>query len=90
MATITKEKTAELVQTLGKNDKDTGNVRVQVGVLTERIRQLTEHMKVHKKDKHSLRGLTGMVSQRKSLLRFYAKSDLEGYRSLVKELGLRH
>jgi small subunit ribosomal protein S15 len=90
MASITKDKTAQLVTTLGVNEKDTGNVRVQVGVLTERIRNLTEHFKEHKKDYHGLKGLTGMVSKRKRLLKYYANKDLEGYRSLVKELGLRH
>jgi small subunit ribosomal protein S15 len=90
MASITKEKTAELVSTLGTNASDTGSVRVQVGVLTERIRNLTEHFKIHKKDFHGLMGLNAMVSKRKRLLKYYAKKDLEGYRSLVKELGLRH
>jgi len=90
MASITKEKTAELVTKLGASETDTGNVRVQVGVLTERIRNLTEHFKTHKKDFHSLKGLSGLVSKRKRLLKYYSKKDLDGYRALVKDLGLRH
>lgn len=90
MASITKEKTTEIVSSLGASASDTGNVRVQVGILTERIRNLTEHFKVHKKDFHGLHGLTALVSKRKRLLKYYAKADLDGYRSLVKELGLRH
>jgi small subunit ribosomal protein S15 len=89
MATITKEKTLEVVTSMGANAKDSGNVRVQVGILTERIRTLTEHMKIHRKDYHSLRGLSAMVSQRKRLMKYYATKDLNGYRELVKELGLR-
>jgi len=89
MASITKEKTADIVTALGANNADTGNVRVQVGVLTERIRNLTEHFKTHKKDFHGLQGLNGLVSKRKRLLKYYAKKDLDGYRSLVKDLGLR-
>jgi small subunit ribosomal protein S15 len=90
MSSITKEKTVELVSTLGASASDTGNVRVQVGILTERIRNLTEHFKMHKKDYHGLKGLTGLVTKRKRLLKYYAKKDLEGYRGLIKELGLRH
>ena len=89
MATITKEKTAEIIANLGKNEKDSGSVRAQVGILTERIKNLTEHIKINRKDFHSLRGLTAMVSKRKSLLKYYAKVDLDGYRGLIKELGIR-
>lgn len=90
MASITKEKTVEIVTKLGSSESDSGSARVQVAILTERIRNLTEHFKIHKKDKHSLKGLNSMVSQRKRLLKYYSKKDLEGYRALVKELGLRH
>lgn len=90
MATITKEKKIEIASALGSSDKDTGNVRVQVGILTERIRNLTEHMKNARKDKHSLLGLTEMVSKRKRLLKYYGRKDLQGYRQLIQELGLRH
>lgn len=89
MATITKEKSAELTAKYGTNEKDTGNVRVQVAVLTERIKNLTEHQKTHRKDFHSLRGLTAMVAKRKTLLKYYASRDIEGYRALIKELGIR-
>lgn len=90
MSSITKEKTEEIVTTLGATASDTGNVRVQVGILTERIRNLTEHFKTHKKDYHGLKGLIGLVNKRKRLLKYYSKKDLEGYRSLIKDLGLRH
>lgn len=89
MATITKEKTAEVISTLGKNEKDSGNVRAQVGILTVRIKSLTEHIKANRKDFHSLRGLSAMVSKRKRLLKYYAQVDLDGYRGLIKELGIR-
>lgn len=89
MATITKEKTAEIVSKLAKSEQDTGNVRAQVGILTERIKNLTEHIKINRKDFHSLRGLSSMVSKRKRLLKYYAQVDLDGYRGLVKELGIR-
>jgi small subunit ribosomal protein S15 len=89
MASITKEKTAELIAKFGKNEKDTGNVRVQVAILTERIRNLTEHVKIHRKDVHTTRGLTNMVSQRRSLLNYYTRNDINGYRQLIQELGLR-
>jgi small subunit ribosomal protein S15 len=89
MASITKEKTAELIAKFGKNEKDTGNVRVQVAILTERIRNLTEHVKIHRKDVHTTRGLTNMVSQRRALLNYYTRTDINGYRQLIQELGLR-
>lgn len=89
MATITKEKTAEIIANLGNNDKDSGSVRAQVGILTERIKNLTEHIKINRKDFHSLRGLSAMVSKRKRLLKYYAQVDLNGYRGLIKELGIR-
>jgi small subunit ribosomal protein S15 len=89
LATISKEKKAELAGQFGKDENDTGNVRVQVAILTERIRTLTEHVKINKKDKHSTLGLTTMVSKRKRLLKYLSNIDLEGYRSLIKELGLR-
>lgn len=89
MASITKEKKLEIVDSFGAAAADTGNVRVQVAIISERIRNLTEHLKVHKKDKHTLKGLTSLVSQRRRLLKYYAKKDIEGYRELIKELGLR-
>lgn len=89
MATITKEKSAELIAKFGGNEKNSGNICVQVAILTEKIKNLTEHAKQHRKDFHSLRGLTAMVAKRKTLLKYYASRDIEGYRALIKELGLR-
>ncbi len=89
MATITKEKAAELTAKYGVNEKDTGNVRVQIAILTEKIKNLTEHIKSHRKDYHSLRGLSAMVSKRKNLVKFYSSRDIEACRAFIKELGLR-
>lgn len=89
MPTITKEIKAKIVATHGKNDKDSGNPKVQVALLTHRIAEITEHLKVHKKDKHSRRGLTTMVATRRRLLNYMIKTDLEGYRALIKTLELR-
>lgn len=89
MATITKEIAAKLVAEHGKNAQDSGNSKVQVALLTHRISEITEHLKVHKKDKHSRRGLTTMVATRRRLLNYLVKTDLEGYRSLIKTLELR-
>ncbi len=86
---ITKEKTAELVTKFGANDKDSGSAAVQVAILTERIANLTEHLKIHKKDFGSRRGLLMMVGQRRHLLD-YIKSRREGdYQELILTLGLR-
>jgi small subunit ribosomal protein S15 len=89
MATITKEIAAKIVTEYGKNSKDSGNAKVQVALLTHRIAEITEHLKVHKKDKHSRRGLTTMVAFRRRLLNYLMRTDLEGYRALVKQLELR-
>ncbi|MDR3001738.1 MAG: 30S ribosomal protein S15 [Fibromonadaceae bacterium] len=89
MATITKEKTAEIIARLGKNPSDSGSARAQIAILTERIANLTEHCNKNRKDVHSLRGLQMLVSKRKRLLKYYARKDLEGYRILHKELNLR-
>lgn len=89
MPTITKEIKAKIVAAHGKNDKDSGNPKVQVALLTHRIAEITEHLKVHKKDKHSRRGLTTMVATRRRLLNYMIKTDLEGYRALIKTLELR-
>ena len=90
MATITKEKTTEITKEYGTNDKDTGNTKVQVAILTHKIRELTEHIKDNNKDFHSRLGLTKLVSKRRKLLKYIVKVDLEGYRTLIKSLGLRH
>jgi small subunit ribosomal protein S15 len=89
MASISKEKKAELIGSFGKSEQDSGSVRAQVAMLSERIRNLTEHLKEHKKDNHSTKGLITLVSKRKRLLKYYASTDLNGYRELIKELGLR-
>jgi small subunit ribosomal protein S15 len=86
---LTQERKAELVTKFGSNPEDTGNTRVQVALLTERINELTEHLREHKKDHHSRRGLLMLVGQRRRLLNYLQKKDLEGYRALIKDLGLR-
>lgn len=87
--TLTQERKLDIIKQFGENEQDTGNTRVQVALLTERINDLTEHLRSHKKDHHSRRGLLMLVGQRRRLLNYLQKSDLEGYRALVKELGLR-
>jgi len=86
---ITKERKAELVKQFGANEQDTGNTRVQVAILTERIRNLTEHLKDNKKDHHTRRGLLMMVGQRKGLLDYLKGNDVAAYRTLISELGIR-
>jgi small subunit ribosomal protein S15 len=86
---LTQEKKAELIEKFGDTPQDTGKPEVQVALLTERINQLTDHLRTHKKDHHSRRGLLMLVGQRRRFLRYLERSDLERYRSLVKELGLR-
>ena len=85
----TKERKAEIVKEFGKSEGDTGSPEVQVALLTERIRDLTEHLKVNQKDHHSRRGLLKMVGQRRNLLEYLKKNDIERYRSLIERLGLR-
>jgi small subunit ribosomal protein S15 len=87
--TLTLERKAEIVAQFGDNPQDTGNTRVQVALLTARINELTEHLREHKKDHHSRRGLLMLVGQRRRLLGYLQKRDLEGYRELIRELGLR-
>ena len=86
---ITKERKAELVDEYKRSDGDTGSPEVQVAVLTERIRNLTEHFKDHKKDNHSRRGLLKMVSQRRRLLDYVRTKDEERYKGLISRLGIR-
>jgi small subunit ribosomal protein S15 len=86
---LTKDKKQELVGKHGRQDKDTGSPEVQVAMLTERINELTEHLRTHVKDHHSRVGLLKMVGRRRRLLRYLERNDLERYRSLVTELGLR-
>jgi len=84
-----KAKKLELIKKFGRSEGDTGSPEVQVALLTERIKYLTEHLKVHKKDHHSRRGLLMMVGQRRGLLNYLSDQDIERYRTLIKELGLR-
>lgn len=86
---IGSEVKAQVTKDLGKNDKDTGSAEVQVGVLTAKILDLTEHMKVNKKDFHSRRGLLQMVGRRKKLLKYLHDNDFTSYQNVVKKLGLR-
>ena len=86
---ITREQKAELIKTYGRTPEDTGSPEVQIAILTERIKELTEHLKTHQKDHHSRRGLLKMVGQRRGLLDYLKKTDLEGYRSLIEKLGIR-
>lgn len=85
----TKERKAEIIKEFGKSEGDTGSPEVQVALLTERIRDLTEHLKVNQKDHHSRRGLLKMVGQRRNLLEYLKRNDIERYRSLIERLGLR-
>ncbi|MDR3342181.1 MAG: 30S ribosomal protein S15 [Treponema sp.] len=86
---LNKETVTSIVTRFGTNEKDTGASKVQVALLTERINQLTEHCKQFKKDKSSQRGLLILVGQRRRMLKYVQRTDLEKYRSLIKELGLR-
>lgn len=86
---ISKEKKAEIIAAYGRTAGDTGSPEVQIALLTERIKELTEHLKVNQKDHHSRRGLLKMVGQRRGLLAYLKKKDLDGYRALIEKLGLR-
>jgi small subunit ribosomal protein S15 len=87
--TLTQDKKAELIEKFGESAEDTGRTEVQVAMLTERINQLTEHLRTHKKDHHSRRGLLMLVGRRRRFLDYLQRTDLERYRALVRELGLR-
>jgi small subunit ribosomal protein S15 len=87
---VTSERKRELVGKFGRSEDDTGSAEVQVALLTERINELTEHLRTHRKDHHSRRGLLMLVGKRRRLLRYLERSDVERYRTLVAELGLRH
>jgi small subunit ribosomal protein S15 len=86
---LTQDQKSELIAKFGENQQDTGSTKVQVALLTQRITELTEHMKIHPHDHHSRRGLLKMVGRRRRLLTYMQRHDLEGYRALIKELGLR-
>jgi small subunit ribosomal protein S15 len=86
---LTGEAKREIVARHGRGDADTGSTEVQVALLTARINELTEHLREHKKDHHSRRGLLMLVGKRRRLLKYLQKSDIDRYRSLIQELGLR-
>ena len=86
---ISKEKNAAIIEQYGRKAGDTGSPEVQIAILTARIAELTEHLKSNQKDHHSRRGLLKMVGQRRGLLDYLKKSDLEGYRALIEKLGIR-
>ena len=86
---IEKNKTIEIINNFGSNDNDTGSADVQVAILTERIKNLTEHLKLHKKDFGSRRGLLSMVGQRRNLLQYIKNKKEDRYTKLIKKLGLR-
>ncbi len=86
---LSKTDKAEIIKKYGEAENDTGKAEVQIAILTERIKYLTEHLKTHKKDHHSRRGLLKLVGQRRRLLRYLTKKDIMRYRKVIKELGLR-
>jgi small subunit ribosomal protein S15 len=86
---VTKERKAELIKEFGKDEKDSGSAAVQVALLTERIRGLTEHMKTHPKDFHTRRGLLMLVGKRRRLLGYIKSRDIEEYRQLIEKLAIR-
>ena len=86
---LTKEEKLEIIGKHGRSETDTGSPQVQIAMLTKRINGLTEHLRTHKKDHYSRRGLLKLVGQRRRFLNYLQREDLEGYRALIKELGLR-
>ena len=86
---ILKEKKIQVILENAMHEGDTGSPEVQIAILTARINELTEHLKVHKKDKHSQRGMLKMVGQRRQLLNYLQKKDIERYRAIIQKLGLR-
>ena len=87
--TLTQEAKREIVAKFGDDDRDTGKAEVQIALLTARINELTEHLRTHRKDHHSRRGLLMLVGRRRRMLNYLQRSDLERYRTLIRELGLR-
>ena len=86
---MTKERKQEIINTYKREENDTGSPEVQIALLTERINELTEHLKVHKKDNHSRRGLLKMVGKRRNLLNYLSRKDVERYRDIAQKLNLR-
>ena len=89
MMSIKKESKKKIISKFSNSEKDTGSVEVQIAIFSERIKNLTEHLKNHKKDYHTRRGLVIMVSKRKKLLNYLNKNNSEKYKSLIQELGIR-
>ena len=87
--TLTKDAKQEIIGAHGRHETDTGSAQVQIALLTQRINELTEHLRTHAKDHYSRRGLLKLVGRRRRLLNYLQRNDLEGYRALIKELGLR-
>lgn len=88
-ATMSKEQVAEFAKKFGDNDSNTGKAEVQIAIFTERIKKLTEHFGAHSKDHHSKRGLYKLIGKRRSLLNYLKNNDIERYRTIIKELGIR-
>lgn len=86
---MTKERKTEILTTYANKEKDTGSAEVQIALLTERINELTEHLKIHKKDDHSRRGLLIMVGKRKRLLRYLENKEIQRYRDIIVKLNIR-
>ena len=89
MPAVTPEEKLDIVRRFGRDENDTGATKVQIALLTSRINHLTEHLREHGHDHHSRRGLLMLVGRRRRFLNYLQKKDLEGYRSLIRELGLR-
>ena len=87
--TLTQDRKREIVTQYGDSPEDTGNTRVQIALLTARINELTEHLRTHRKDHHSRRGLLVLVGKRRRMLNYMQRNDLDAYRELIRELGLR-
>lgn len=86
---MTKARKQEIIKKYGRNENDTGSPEVQIALLTERINELTEHLRMHKKDHHSRRGLLMMVGQRRGLLNYLIENDVVKYREIIVDLGIR-
>ena len=86
---MTKERKQEIIETYKRDEKDTGSPEVQIAILTAKIKYLTEHLKEHKKDHHSRRGLLKLVGQRRNMLDYLRRKDIERYRSILEKLNLR-
>ena len=87
--TLTQDRKREIVTEYGDSPEDTGNTRVQIALLTARINELTEHLRTHRKDHHSRRGLLVLVGKRRRMLNYMQRNDLDAYRELIRQLGLR-